>query len=36
MTPFIPIILYLYHKKKTMVDMDVMRSRPKGGVKYCF
>lgn len=31
MTPFIPFILYLYRKNKTMVDMDILRSRPTGG-----
>ena len=31
MTPFIPVILYLYRKNKTTVDMDILRSRPSGG-----
>ena len=31
MTPFFPVILYLYRKNKTMVNMDILRSRPLGG-----
>lgn len=31
MTPFIPIILYLYRKIKTLIDMDILRSRLVGG-----
>lgn len=33
MTPFFPFILYLYRKNKTMVNMDILRSRPLGGGK---
>lgn len=33
MTPFIPVILYLYCKNKPIVDMDILRSRPIGGGK---